>query len=224
MTSPPPVNQLVVLTHPDSDSFCASVARHWQARARSHFQTCDLRDLYADGFDPVLKVNERPGKPGFAPAPENLAECRRLQKLDVLVLVYPLWFGTPPAMLKGYLERVVGSVMSFRREAEGAKPLGNVRLVQILTSASSQPWLAEKGLRESLHMVYDRYLAEVFGARETVRLHLDSIIEGMGPHHATMQLGKVDALADQVCAKANADRWDHARQPIGSWATDAGSS
>lgn len=214
---PPPVNHLVVLAHPDPDSFCASAARRWQSRARTHHQTCGLRDLYADRFDPVLKAVEQPGKPGFAPLAENFEECLRLQELDVLVLVYPLWFGTPPAMLKGYLERVVGCGMKFGAETEQAKPLGDVRLVQIVTSAASEPWLAEKGVRASLHMVYDRYIAAVFGAREVARLHLDSITDHMGEHHAARQLERVDELADQICAKANVDRWDRARGLTGDW-------
>jgi NAD(P)H dehydrogenase (quinone) len=215
MTSPPPVKHLVVLTHPDSNSFCASVARRWQARASTHNQICDLRDLYADGFDPVLKVAEQPGKVGFAPLAENFEECLRLQELDVLVFVYPIWFGTPPAMLKGYFERVVGSGVAFGTSTEQTKTCSGLRLVQISTSASSAPWLAEKGVSGSLQVVYDQYLGEVFGANEVVRLHLDSVTDAMDARAAADHLAKVDDLADQVCARANVDRWDRARAGVG---------
>lgn len=211
MGSPPPVSQLVVLAHPNPDSFCASIAERWLARAHGNRQVSNLRDLYREGFDPILKAHEQPGKSGFSPLPENLAECKRLQRLDVLVFVYPVWFGAPPAMLKGYLERVVGSVVSFAKHAEAVKPLANVRLVQISTSASSDAWLAEKGIPSALHTIFDRYIAEVFGAKKAYRLHLDSISEGMGQHHAASQLAEVDQLADLVCAEANADRWDRNR-------------
>src|SRR3546814_4560654 len=97
MDSPPPVHHLVVMSHPDPDSFCGAVARRWQERVRHHHQDCDLRDLYRDNFDPVLKANEQPGKEGYAPRPENVAEREHLEKLDVLTFVYPVWFGTPPA-------------------------------------------------------------------------------------------------------------------------------
>jgi NAD(P)H dehydrogenase (quinone) len=212
MNSPPPVDHLVVLAHPDPGSFCASIAHRWQERARKNHQDCELRDLYSDGFDPVLKATEQPGKAGFAPLAENLAESRRLQQLDVLVFVYPVWFGAPPAMLKGYLERVVGSQISFGHGEARAKPLEHVRLVQIATSASEEPWLAEKGVRGALHTVYDRYLAEVFGAKHAYRLHLDSISSTMHDLHAATQLARVDELADTVCAEANAERWERARE------------
>lgn len=211
MDPPSPVRQLVVLAHPANGSFCAEIARRWLGRARKHHQVCDLRDLYRDGFDPVLKANEQPGKAGFTPTTENLAECRRLGELDVLVFVYPVWFGAPPAMLKGYFERVVGSGVAFGAKESGAKPLANVRLVQIATSASSEPWLSEMGVRAALHTVYDQYVSTVFGAKQTYRLHLDSIGPSMSALHAAMQFAKIDELADRVCAEANADRWARVR-------------
>lgn len=214
MASPPPVNQLVVLAHPDRESFCSCIASRWRDRALKNLQSCEVRDLYADGFDPVLKAREQPGKAGFAPDPANVEECLRLEKLDVLVFVYPIWFGTPPAMLKGYIERVVGSGISFAHGAQDRKPLAEVRLVQISTSASSKPWLSEQGVPGALHAIFDHYIAHVFGARKVDRLHLDLITEGMGDHRALMQLGKVDALADAVCAQANADRWSRDRMSM----------
>lgn len=210
MNAPPPVRQLIVLAHPDPGSFCAKVARCWEQRSSTHGQVCSIRDLYAEGFDPVLKAHEQPGKPGYAPAPEALAECRSLQELDVLVFVYPVWFGTPPAMMKGYIERVLGSGTSFGKSGELRKPLKNARLVQISTSAATRPVLAEEGIEAALHTVFDRYVADIFGAAKAEHLHLDSIGEGMSAAEAAIKLEEVRELADKVCADANAARWQEA--------------
>ncbi|WP_422067282.1 NAD(P)H-dependent oxidoreductase [Sphingobium yanoikuyae] len=70
--APPAVDHTIVLAHPDQDSFCASVARCWLERAQKHHQTGTVLDLYAEGFDPILKANERPGKPDYAPPPRFL--------------------------------------------------------------------------------------------------------------------------------------------------------
>ena len=187
---------------------------HRKVRVLKHHQRCGLRDLYREGFDPVLKATEQPGKSGFAPLEENRAECRHLAQLHVLVFVYPIWFGSPPAMLKGYLERVIGSGVSFGPGGPGdhqEKPLANVRLVQIATSASCRPWLSEKGVTMNFHTIYGQYIADVFGAKQVYSLHLDSISNNMAALHAAEQLGRVDELADRVCAEANMDRWDRAR-------------
>lgn len=215
MVPPAPVNQLVVLAHPDANSFCGSITRRWQDCARRNHQVCELRDLYADGFDPVVRVNERPGKAGYAPLAENLAEAQRLTQLGALVFVYPVWFGSPPAMLKGYIERVLGTGTSFIAGMQDTRPLSKVRLVQISTSASSEPWLAEKGVSRALHTIFDQYIADVFGARDAYRLHLDTITEGMDERHAAMELARVDELADRVCAEANRDRWNDIRKGEG---------
>lgn len=212
MDTPPPARHLVVLSHPDPDSFCGAIARAWQERARHHRQTCDLRDLYRENFDPVLKAHEQPGKAGYAPLPENIAERERLEQMDVLVFVYPVWFGTPPAMLKGYIERVVGSGITFGADADYPRPLRNVRLVQISTSAASTSWLNEKGVPSALHTLFDDYVADVFGARTTSRLHLDAIAQEMGKDRAAARLRELRDFADRVCADANADRWQRRRE------------
>ncbi|MBV1691924.1 NAD(P)H-dependent oxidoreductase [Novosphingobium sp. G106] len=215
MEPPQAVKQLVVLAHPSAQSFCSSIARRWQERAERNHQICELRDLYRDGFDPVLRATEQPGKIGFAPSADNVAECRRLQDTEVLVFVYPVWFGSPPAILKGYFERVVGCGTAFKEGEQAAKALANVRVVQIATSASSEPWLAEKGVKGALHTLYDQYIAEVFGAKEVLRLHLGMILEAMDSHYAASQLSRVDEFADRVCAAANAERWERAASGLG---------
>ena len=179
MEPPQAVQQLVVLAHPSAQSFCSSIAQRWQDRAARNHQICDLRDLYREGFDPVLKAAEQPGKPGFAPDAANVAECQRMQNIDVLIFVYPVWFGSPPAMLKGYFDRVIGCGIAFKEGEQTAKPLADVRVVQIATLASSEPWLAEKGVKGALHTLYDQYIAEVFGAKSVLRLHLGTISETM---------------------------------------------
>ena len=60
MEPPQAVQQLVVLSHPSAQSFCSSIAQRWQNRAARNHQICDLRDLYREGFDPVLKAAEQP--------------------------------------------------------------------------------------------------------------------------------------------------------------------
>lgn len=208
MAIPATPRHLVVLAHPDPDSFCASVAQCWVQEAETNHQDCRTLDLYREGFDPVLRKEEQPGKPGYAPSSELLEFTRCLEGIDVLVLVYPIWFGTPPAMIKGFLERVVGSGITFADGAPKGNPvLANVHLVDVSTSASSEPWLAEQGIQSSLQTVFDRYIAAVFGAGSSDRLHLDNITTGMGHECGASKLAEVRAHAQKTCATANARRW-----------------
>jgi NAD(P)H dehydrogenase (quinone) len=198
------VKQRIVLCHPDTKSLCSAIAKRWLARAQGHHQECEVRDLYAEGFDPVLKSNEQPGKQGYAPLKVNLAELEVLKALDVLVFVYPIWFGSPPAMLKGYFERVVGCGNVVNTQGH-AKPLAGVRLVSICTSGARGVWLAEKGVTGALHTIFDQYVSEAFGSKKTYRIHLDSIDDRTDDFFIRTRLADVDQFADQVCADAYGD-------------------
>ena len=98
----------VIMAHPDADSFNAAAARTWCETVEALGHHAVLRDLYRLGFDPVLKSNEQPRPDRFAMSNDVAAELAVIDKADVFVLVYPIWFGAPPAILKRSEERRVG--------------------------------------------------------------------------------------------------------------------
>src|SRR5689334_7807943 len=109
-----PRKHVVIACHPEAESFTLSVARAYCDAVVDRGQGAILRDLYRIGFDPVLKAPERLPDAPFVPSPDVRDELALLEGADAFVLVYPLWFGTPPAMMKGYIERVLGA--GFSRE------------------------------------------------------------------------------------------------------------
>jgi len=102
---PKPLRHAIIASHPDANSFTLAIARDYAEAVRSHGHEAIVRDLYQRGFDPVLNLEERNGEPGA----DVLAEWETLGEIDVFVLVYPIWFGAPPAMIKGYIDRVFGA-------------------------------------------------------------------------------------------------------------------
>ena len=145
----------VIACHPEKKSFTLSVAERYAATVRAHGHEVVIRDLYRNRFKPVLRASERRG----TPAPDVVHEWGQLGKIDVYVLVYPIWFGTPPAMLKGYIDRVFGAGRSRGQGGEGGprERLEGKRLVSLTSSGSMRAWLNEKGVLMSLHNVCDRY-------------------------------------------------------------------
>ena len=150
-----------------------SVAKRYADTVSARGQQVLLRDLYRMDFDPVLRDEERFGDPR-----EDVAkEWALLGKVDIFVLVYPIWFGAPPAMLVGYIDRVLGAGRERGLEGEEGELVAGKRLVSLTSSGSMRAWLNEKGVLNSLRTVYDRYLSDVFGFVETARYHFD----GVGP-------------------------------------------
>ena len=167
------VKHAVIVCHPAEESFTMSVAKRYADTVSARGQQVLLRDLYGMDFDPVLRDEERFGDPR-----EDVAkEWALLGKVDIFVLVYPIWFGAPPAMLVGYIDRVLGAGRERGLEGEEGELVAGKRLVSLTSSGSMRAWLNEKGVLNSLRTVYDRYLSDVFGFVETARDHFD----GGGP-------------------------------------------
>jgi putative NADPH-quinone reductase len=105
--APPAMRFLVLFAHPDPASFDAALHRHVVGVLRGNGHEVDDCDLYAEGFDPVLSLEERRKYNDEGAAhPEVEAHIARLRAAQGLAFVYPAWFYGMPAILKGYLDRV----------------------------------------------------------------------------------------------------------------------
>jgi putative NADPH-quinone reductase len=120
---------MIVLGHPVHGSFnhalAGRVAEVWQAMGYE----IALHDLAAEGFDPCLTASEARGDPT-----ENTlvqAHIATLCAADLLCVVHPNYWGSPPALVKGWVDRVFAlhAAYTFPKGAsEGPLPTGLLRL------------------------------------------------------------------------------------------------
>lgn len=199
------IRHAVIVCHPAEVSFTRTVADAYVEAVRAHGHEVVLRDLYQIGFDPVLREEERHG----APCEDILAEWAALGEVDLFVLVYPIWFGAPPAMLVGYIDRVFGAGRQRGEDGESGPSgrLAGKRLVSLTSSGSSRAWLNEKGVLMSLRTVYDRYLTDVFSLAETARYHFDGIAPDLDERNVQLHLHQVRHAAREVMSRF-AVKWD----------------
>ncbi|MEN6490497.1 MAG: NAD(P)H-dependent oxidoreductase [Rectinema sp.] len=112
------MNALVVLAQPKTPSFNSAIAEKVTESLES--QGCspvELIDLYNDNFDPVMPQEELPRKFSFDET--TLRYQERIQGADRVVFVYPDWWGGPPAIMKGFLDRVFRPDIAYGfREAD----------------------------------------------------------------------------------------------------------
>ncbi|MBL8340163.1 MAG: NAD(P)H-dependent oxidoreductase [Rubrivivax sp.] len=105
---------LVVFCHPSPGSFNAALHQRVLAALRERGHEVDDCDLYAEGFDPVLRAEHWAG---YHEVPSNREPVRgyveRLLQAQALVLVFPVWNFGLPAMLKGFFDRVLLPGVSF---------------------------------------------------------------------------------------------------------------
>ncbi len=143
-----------VLAHPEPQSFNAHLVRSGAAALEAEGWTVSASDLYAMGFDPC----ERPehfaarGDPArFDPQSEqrHASEVGALPKIvtdelalmdraDLLVLQYPMWWHLPPAMMKGWFDRVLayGEAYTSRKRFEKGRFVGKRAMLSVTVGTS----------------------------------------------------------------------------------------
>ncbi|MEM7060738.1 MAG: NAD(P)H-dependent oxidoreductase [Pseudomonadota bacterium] len=97
---------LTVLDHPDPNSFTRAAAEAFGAGAEAAGHQVELDDLHAEGFDPRWSV---PDLAQFEDQPmpnDVLAEQAKIDRADVVCMVFPLFWWGMPAMSKGWIDRV----------------------------------------------------------------------------------------------------------------------
>ncbi|MFM9368574.1 NAD(P)H oxidoreductase [Streptomyces sp. Da 82-17] len=99
---------LVVMAHHRADSLTAHTTRRTVAQLEAAGHTVDLLDLHAEGFDPRMTVEDQPewGDREKPYSDEVRAHMRRLLAADVVVAVFPVYWQSVPALLKGWIDRV----------------------------------------------------------------------------------------------------------------------
>ena len=194
-----PLRHAIIACHPSETSFTLAIARRYAEAVRTHGHDVIVRDLYRLGFDPVLKDEERQGHPRA----DVLAEWATLGDIDMFVLAYPIWFGAPPAMLMGYIDRVLGAgrLRGSTREDGAGSIMQGKQLVSLTLSGSMSAWLDEKGVLESLRNLFDRYLGEVFGLAETHHYHFDGVQPGLPERDYAFHLADAENAAAEVLAR-----------------------
>ncbi len=206
--APRPIRHAVVYANPSSASFAHAILDAYTSEVAAHGQEVVVRDLYAMEFDPVLKLEERPAPTRWAPAPDVAAELDVLHQSEALVLIYPIWFGTPPAILKGYVERVMGAGYDFRdlQEQTGQPALRGKHLLSFSTSGTSLAWLDEQEQVLSLRKAFDVYLWRGFAMGQAEHVMIDNVVPGLDPDYAGQQLERVRSTAARLCAALGDER------------------
>jgi NAD(P)H dehydrogenase (quinone) len=159
---------MVIFAHPLEDSFSATLHRTVVSTLRACEHLVDDCDLYAEGFDPVLGAEEHRG---YYDETRNRtpveAYVERLIATEALVLCYPVWSSGPPAILKGFFDRVLLPGVSFTLEDGKVRPaLTHIRhLAAVVTYGGPRHlalWMGDPSRR-----ILTRYLYWLAGKRAT---------------------------------------------------------
>jgi NAD(P)H dehydrogenase (quinone) len=153
----------VILAHPSSRSFNSAIAQTVVTTLKRGKHTVVFHDLYREKFDPVLPAAEI--KKGAALPPRLKKHCDEIRKADGLVIIHPNWWGEPPAILKGWVDRVlrVGVAYDFPPGPQGAaglpiELLRNIKTVLVFNTSDTPGKREEEVLGDPLQTIWKNTL------------------------------------------------------------------
>lgn len=105
------MNISLILAHPEPGSLNHAIAQAAAGQLRACGHQVWMHDLYAEGFDPVLPAGEA-ARDSVLPGPIT-QHCREIAVADGIVIIHPNWWGQPPAILKGWVDRVIRAGVAY---------------------------------------------------------------------------------------------------------------
>ena len=144
----------IVVAHPEPRSFNAHLAATARGALERQGWSVTISDLYEMGFDPCerathytapldadrfdAQTEQRHASAHGTLPPQVAEEIARLERADLLVLQYPMWWHLPPAMLKGWLDRVFvyGGVYTSKQRFEHGRFVGKRAMLSVTVGTS----------------------------------------------------------------------------------------
>jgi NAD(P)H dehydrogenase (quinone) len=115
----------VLLAHPNAGSFNHAVCSAFVEGLKEAGAAYKVNDLYASGFNPLMAGDDfnQFGDNGVLPQ-DVVTEQEKVDAVDGLALIYPVWWNEAPAILKGWFDRVLSRGWAYDISAEGGYASG----------------------------------------------------------------------------------------------------
>lgn len=158
----------VILAHPTRQSFNHAIAQAAVSELeRNRHQVC-FHDLYMEAFDPILPTHEIPR--GASVPSEIEKHCQEIASADGIIIVHPNWWGQPPAILKGWIDRVIrpGVAYEFEEGDEGeGVPIGllKARVACVFNTSNTTPEREARVFGDPLETLWKNCIFDLCGVK-----------------------------------------------------------
>jgi NAD(P)H dehydrogenase (quinone) len=120
---------LIIYAHPETKSHCSVILEEVQKRL-DHFE---VLDLYKIGYNPILGESELYTSGNSDVDKQTKIIQEKIKQADHLVFIYPVWWGTMPAILKGFFEKVLTPGFAYKFENKMPKKLLDKQATVLMT-------------------------------------------------------------------------------------------
>jgi NAD(P)H dehydrogenase (quinone) len=168
------MNILVLIGHQNPGSFCHAIAATAIVELEKAGHEVVYHDLYAEKFDPILPHAEIPSVDALDPVVAR--HCREVTAADGYLVVHPNWWAMPPAILKGWLDRVWRQGVVYRFGPGGVEPMVAGRRAVVFTTSNTPRDDELRLFGDPLENLWKACVFNFVGIENFVRRNFESII------------------------------------------------
>ena len=156
----------VILAHPNRKSLNHAIAETAVEALKQNGHEVYFHDLYEEKFDPILAVQEFPKDCSLPP--EIKKHCDEISETEGIIIIHPNWWGQPPAILKGWIDRVIrpGVAYEFRENDKGEGiPVGllKARSAVVFNTSNTETEREAKVFGDPLESIWKKCIFELCG-------------------------------------------------------------
>ncbi|WP_461209601.1 NAD(P)H-dependent oxidoreductase [Desulfocurvus sp. DL9XJH121] len=172
------MRMLVILGHPRPGSLNHALAGRGVETLEELGHEVVFHDLCAEGFDPALPGDEA-GRGAVLP-PDVARHCEELRDAEGVVVVHPNWWGMPPAVLKGWIDRVVRVDVAYRFVGEDGgegvpQGLLKARRALVLNTTDTDPAREAAVFGDPLERIWKDCVFGLCGVTDVTRLNFGTV-------------------------------------------------
>jgi NAD(P)H dehydrogenase (quinone) len=170
------MQHLLIVCHPKRQSFTQTIARTYANALDALGHEVVVRDLYRAHFDPLLGEGELIGaaKPVIPSAVRR--EQRRLLAAGAIAFFYPLWWAYMPAMIKGYIDRVLSVGVAYDlQDAEMVPRLSGKKALIFTSSGADMAYLRRSKQWRAMRTLEEDHILSLCGITLLDHVHFASI-------------------------------------------------
>jgi NAD(P)H dehydrogenase (quinone) len=156
----------VILAHPNPVSFNHAIALAAVEAIKANGHTVFFHDLYQEKFDPLLNSEELT-KDAILPAAIK-QHCQEIAEADGIVIVHPNWWGQPPAILKGWVDRVIRPGVAYEfREGDSGEGIPNgllkARVALVFNTSNTEAQREKNIFGDPLEIIWENCIFGLCG-------------------------------------------------------------
>jgi NAD(P)H dehydrogenase (quinone) len=185
------------MAHPAASSLTRSVTSAVVEALQARGHSTEIADLAGEGFDPVFGPTDHAAYTAGEPAPEDVArEQQRIDRADHLILVYPVYWWSMPALLKGWIDRVFVSGWAFQENAGSGlvKKLGRLKVHLIALGGAESVTYAKRGYRRAMQTQIEQGIFDFCGAPVVT----SELLTTNHPDPASLPLAAADTIISRL--------------------------